>query len=207
MNLQEYLNNPCKTLSIPYWKNKQINIPKDIIILHEDEYLNTNQKFSKVDKFFRVIHKLDDVPKSSNSSVMTIDIKNDIDQLISLINICYEKEKIKINLKDINSWINRITYRDDLWIKIVLNGKIIASGIAEIDYEVKEGILEWIQVDPLFQGQGYGKMIVNELIYRLSKIADFITVSGRINNNSNPLGLYKSCGFEGADIWNICYQS
>jgi hypothetical protein len=50
-------------------------------------------------------------------------------------------------------------------------------------------------------------MIVNELIYRLSKIADFITVSGRVDNNSNPFRLYKSCGFVGNDIWYICYLS
>jgi len=205
MNLKEYLGNPCRKLSIPYWKNKQIDLPKNIIALHKDEFLKSNIKFKKVDRFFRIIHKLNNKPFLSNQVTDTINIKSDMEQLINLINICYEKEKIIVESTDINQWMNRKTYREDLWIKIVVEGKLIASGIAEIDSEANEGILEWIQVDPLFQRKGYGKIIVKELIYRLSETVDFITVSGRIENKSNPQKLYKSCGFEGDDIWYICY--
>lgn len=205
MTLQEYLANPCKTLSIPYYKNKQISLPKHVKIYHHDEYSKVNKEFIKVEKYFRLIHRLHNKPNDSNEIVETINIKNDLEELITHINTCYEKEKIKVKSTDINQWIIRETYREDLWVKIVENGKIIASGIAEIDAEANEGILEWIQVDPQFQGKGYGKIIVSELIYRLAKTVDFITVSGRLDNESNPLRLYKSCGFEGDDIWYICY--
>ena len=57
---------------------------------------------------------------------------------------------------------------------------MIASGIVEFDSETKEGSLEWIQVDPAFQRRGYGKMIVNELFYRLAKMTTFVMVSGRL---------------------------
>jgi hypothetical protein len=124
-------------LSIPYWENKQINIPKNIIILHKDDYLISKQEFLKVDKFFRMIHKLYDAPISADSRIMTVDINNDIEQLINSINVCYEKENISVKSSDIQQWINRNTSQADLWVKIVINGKIIASGIAEIDYEVK----------------------------------------------------------------------
>ncbi|MDD4000429.1 MAG: GNAT family N-acetyltransferase [Bacilli bacterium] len=207
MNLEDYLDNPCKKLSIPYWKNKQMDLPKNIVVLHKDEFSKSNRKFIKVDQFFRLIHKLSNKSFSSNPMVDTININTDMVQLINLINLCYEKEKINIKSTDIIQWIKRNTYREDLWVKMVVDGKLIASGIAEIDAEAKEGILEWIQVDPLFQGKGYGKIIVNELIYRLSKTVDFITVSGRVENEANPQRLYKSCGFEGDDIWYICYVS
>lgn len=86
------------------------------------------------------------------------------------------------------------------------NQQIIATGIAEFDANIKEGIIEWVQVLSEYRNQWYGKIIVKELLYRLSKMADFVTVSGRLNNDSDPKHLYEFCGFEGNDIWHICYS-
>ena len=36
--------------------------------------------------------------------------------------------------------------------------------------------------------------------------ADFVTVSGNLDNPTNPLELYKKCGFEGDDVWYICQK-
>ena len=38
---------------------------------------------------------------------------------------------------------------------------------------------------------------------RLKKKADFVTVSGKINNKSNPENLYLKCGFENKTIWHV----
>ena len=38
ITLTEYLNNPCGTLSIPYWKAKNIVIPLDMKILHDRDF-------------------------------------------------------------------------------------------------------------------------------------------------------------------------
>ena len=54
-----------------------------------------------------------------------------------------------------------------------------ALGIAEIDRNVPEGSLEWIQVLPSIKGKGLGKVLVLELLHRLKARADFTTVSGR----------------------------
>lgn len=79
---------------------------------------------------------------------------------------------------------------------------LVGCGIADFDREAKEGILEWIQVLPEYRGKKIGKMIVNELLFRM-KNADFATVSGKINNRTNPERLYRSCGFVGNDIWHV----
>jgi hypothetical protein len=50
-------------------------------------------------------------------------------------------------------------------------------------------------------------MIVEELLYRISIKADFATVSGKLHNDSNPKRLYESCGFEGSNIWCVCYKN
>ena len=36
--LNEYLKNPCGTLSIPYWKNKNIITPEHIKVVHQIDY-------------------------------------------------------------------------------------------------------------------------------------------------------------------------
>jgi hypothetical protein len=33
--------------------------------------------------------------------------------------------------------------------------------------------------------------------------ADFVTVSGRVDNRTNPERLYRRCGFEGNDVWCV----
>ena len=79
----------------------------------------------------------------------------------------------------------------------------VALGIADFDAEIKEGSLEWIQVLPGKRRMGLGKMIVNELLSRLKGKADFATVSGQIDNATNPEMLYRKCGFTGNDIWYV----
>jgi GNAT superfamily N-acetyltransferase len=203
MNLKKYLSNPCGSLSIPYWKDKIIDIPANIQVYHEKDFINNEANNLKVEKFFRLIHRLNHVA-IENQKVKSINLKDDMDELVNMINICYKNENIQASKKDIDQWISRSVFDKDLWVKITINGKIIASGIAEFDFETKEGVLEWIQVLPEYQRKGYGKLIVNALINRLSKIADFITVSGRLENGSNPIKLYTECGFYGNDIWYIC---
>ena len=38
---EQYLADPCKAASIPYWKAKSITIPDGMKILHQDEYDST----------------------------------------------------------------------------------------------------------------------------------------------------------------------
>lgn len=75
--------------------------------------------------------------------------------------------------------------------------------MAELDAEIKEGILEWIQVSPEYRGKGLGKFVVNELLWRMKDKAEFATVSGKVNNSTNPRGLYIACGFFGEEIWHV----
>ena len=60
-----------------------------------------------------------------------------------------------------------------------------------------------MQVLPQKRGRGLGKAIVNELLIRLKSKAKFVTVSGQIDNKTNPEALYRKCGFKGDDIWCV----
>ena len=82
-------------------------------------------------------------------------------------------------------------------------GRIAASGIGELDSEIGEGVLEWIQVSGYCRGLGIGSCVVQELLLRMKRRAKFATVSGQCNNSTNPEALYRKSGFVGNDIWHI----
>ncbi len=51
--------------------------------------------------------------------------------------------------------------------------------------------------------KGLGQFIENELLWRMKDRAKFVTVSGKIDNATNPEMLYRKCGFTGNDVWHI----
>ena len=78
----DYLENPCRTLSIPYWKYKSISVPDNIEIIHIDNFCNQYEKYQR---YFRIYHKLINTQDVCNR-VRLIDIEHDKDQLIKMIN-------------------------------------------------------------------------------------------------------------------------
>lgn len=197
------LNNPCGLLSIPYWKYKIVKIPSNIEIIHIDNFHNQYNKFQR---YFRICHRLTNINVVCNK-VCLINLKYDKDQLINMMNECYNHESIIVNENDINTWLNHPTFNNSLWVKIEVDNKIIASGIAEYDADLKEGIIEWIQVLPEYRNKGYGQDIVNYLLKQLKGLdANFVTVSGSLDNKTNPEKLYRKCGFTGNDVWCICQK-
>ena len=72
-----------------------------------------------------------------------------------------------------------------------------------MDRRIGEGILEWIQVSEEYRRQRLGTYIVTELLHRMKGRADFVTVSGKCNDLSEPRALYRKCGFTGNDVWHI----
>lgn len=193
-----YLNNPCGTLSIPYWKAKVISIPNSIVILHKNDF---HHQYEDYQRYFRLIHPLREIMPIEDG-VETISISED---LLHLLNACFKKENIELSLEDLYDIELHSTFHQNLWVGIRVEEKLIACGIAEYDKECNEGIIEWICVMPQFQKEGYGTRIISCLLQRLKELgALFVTVSGRVDNTSNPEKFYRSCGFRGSDIWYIC---
>ncbi len=203
MLLKEYLENPCRKLSIPYWKNKNMQIPENMKIVHQDDFDNSCLTDYHDEKYFRLIHQLDNVQCNhiDGFSVRTAEA-SDIPIIVDIINKSYSD--LSVTYEQILSYTKTEVYDKNLWIMVYESNKnkAVGCGIADLDREAKEGILEWIQILPEYRGRGIGKMIVNELLCRMKK-ADFATVSGKIDNKTNPEKLYRSCGFIGTDIWHI----
>ena len=202
MDIEEYLQNPCGTLSIPYWKAKTLTLPDSIRMIHCRDW---NGQYSDYQRYFRVKHSLKDLAPI-DFDYDTISIDSQAKQLSEMINASYEHENIAVSEKDILQWKNHETFREDLCISInAEDGMMAASGIAEYDETCREGVIEWVQVLPEYRNKGLGKKIVTVLLSRLKNIgAEFVTVSGNVDNSSKPLELYQMCGFTGDDIWYIC---
>lgn len=206
MLLDEYLNSPCSSLSIPYWKSKVIKIPQNIKIVHHSDFYGELLNDYYDERYFRLIHYLDDIDDEMSNEffVKTADL-SDIQLIVETINNCYSD--LSVSYEQIFSYTKTKVYDSNLWILVyeVKTNQIVGCGIADFDSEVKEGILEWIQVLPEYRGRKIGKLIVNQLLCRM-KNADFATVSGKVNNVTKPEKLYRQCGFVGNDIWHILYK-
>lgn len=207
ITLTEYLNNPCGTLSIPYWKSKSISIPPNMRVLHDRDFSAALLSEYTDEKYFRLYHGLKDIPRIELDYFEITTAKHkDINAIVSIINDSYVD--INVNKDLIKSYTKTPVYHSDLWIMVreKATGKYVGCGLADYDTEVKELILEWIQVLPEYRGKKIGQLIVTELLLRMKDVADFATVSGKIDNETNPEALYRNCGFVGSDVWHVLHK-
>lgn len=208
MLLEEYLQNPCRMLSIPYWKAKDIIIPNNMIILHNknfnDSYLNEYID----EKYFRLYHDFKNINKVKIEGFKIVTAsEKDIRTIVDIVNKSYIN--IKATKKQFIDYTKTRVYSSALWVlaKEISTENAVGCGIADYDAEANEMILEWIQVLPEYRGKGIGQMIVNELLNRGKRMANFATVSGKTDNPTNPEKLYRRCGFKGDDVWHILIKS
>lgn len=207
ITITEYLNNPCGTLSIPYWKAKNIVIPPDMKILHDKDFTVDLLLDYTDEKYFRLFHNLKEIPKITSDDFEIISAtRRDVKEIVKIINASYTD--ISVDKELIKSYTKTPVYNEKLWVMVTENvtGKYVGCGIADFDTEVKELILEWIQVLPQYRGKKIGQLIVTELLFRMEGTADFATVSGKVDNATNPETLYRKCGFVGDDVWHILHR-
>ncbi len=202
VNIEDYLKNPCGESSIPYWKTKLISVPNGVKILHQKDF-NPTEYIQFIDEpYFRLSHDLKglsmpQLPQGYSLYVATLS------DFAEHINQCYND--INISESELQNYTTRPVFVSSLWLAVQdkRNSDIVATGIAELDRECNEGVLEWIQVSENYRGCGLGSYIVTELLWRMKDIARFVTVSGQCNNPTNPESLYRKCGFTGNDVWHI----
>ena len=189
-------------IMIPFWKAVRVAIPDDMQILHARDFDPTVLLDYDDEPFFRLYHDLlsVDMPVLPQGYCFVVATFADF---ADHIRKCYPSAAITAD--DLRAYKDHPVYDARLWVAIAQDdtGDIVATGIAELDPAVQEGILEWIQVSPMHRRLGLGSCIVNTLLIRIRENAKFATVSGRCSNPTNPESLYRSCGFTGEDIWHI----
>lgn len=202
IELNEYLRNPCGTSSIPYWKSRSITVPSDMKILHANDFYPSEWVDYLDEPYFRLNHNLKKISTAVlGEGYLLCDAS--LADFAAHINFYYNA--IDVNEAQLQKYILRPVYDAALWLAVRdrQTGEIVATGIGELDRDVGEGVLEWIQVSGDYRGRGLGSFVVLELLRRMQGRACFATVSGQCNNPSNPEVLYRKCGFTGNDIWHI----
>lgn len=202
MEKEIYLANPCKASSLPFWKTNQIAIPENMMIMLEEELQNIDTREYSDERYFKLVHYMNDIARPDLDGRYELACCG-FCEYASHIAVCYDD--VGISSEELARYQKHQVYDKDLWIAVREREQntIVASGIAEFDADIKEGILEWIQVSPRYRGKGLGKYIVKELLWRMKDKADFVTVSGKVDNKTKPELLYRNCGFVGDVVWHI----
>ena len=191
VTLEEYLKDPCKASSLPFKKAKMFPPPEGISLVH-----GTPSDHFSGEGYFRLLHSMENITRPTLPEGFVLE-NVDVTLLKDHINSCY---------RDLSVTEEQLACYDKVLTVVIVNettGCIVASGIAELDAEVREGYLEWIQVSREYRRKGLGSFVVKELLWRMKDGADFVTVSGRPDDESNPEGLYRACGFTGDDVWYL----
>ena len=202
MKKEIYLANPCKASSLPFWKTNLVKIPEHMkVVLEDDLHGEDTLKYSD-ERFFKLIHHMQESKRPLLDSKYEM-VCCEVSEYAKHIAACYSN--IGISTDELLEYRKHAVYDGKLWLAIRERGQseIVASGIAELDTDIKEGVLEWIQVSPEYRGKGLGKFVVNELLWRMKDRAEFVTVSGKVDNPTNPRELYKACGFTDEKIWHV----
>lgn len=204
ISINEYKQNPCGVLSIPYWKAEKMSIPDNIKIVHNKSFDQALLNDYNDKKYFRLVHKLNDIPNYSNNNYnYGVISKSEINELVKMINASYSHTDVFVSADYINGLTKTKVYCPELWIGAFDDGKIIGSIICDIDTEIGEGIIEWLQVLPEYRGKGIASVLICKALSIMEYSAEFATVSGECDNSTNPESVYRKCGFEGNDIWHI----
>ena len=201
MLMRDYAADPCRASSLPFWKAESVTVPPCLSILRDDEFSALSPQ-GKDEPYFKLIHHLKAIPSPALPEGFAI-VPCDIPGFARHINSCYQEEGV--SPEELAAYLSHPVYAPDLWLALAEtdSGRIAATGIGEMDERIGEGVLEWIQVSPEYRRRGLGAFLVCELLRRMRGRARFITVSGRVNSESRPLALYRSCGFENPVIWHV----
>ena len=93
---KQYLENPCSTSSIPYWKAVCISIPDNMKILHDREFNPELLKQYVDEPYFRLLHHMREVKPVSLPEGYSL-YKASLPEFVEHMNGCYEDTVIPMS--------------------------------------------------------------------------------------------------------------
>lgn len=201
MESSDYLSDPCGASSLPFWKTELVRIPDGVTVLRDDAFSERRPAGGDT-PYFKLLHDLKTVREVRLPEGFAL-VPCGPEELVRHVAACYVREYL--SLEELLAYQKRPVYRPELCLAVAdgADGKLVASGLAGLDARIGEGFLEWIQVSPDYRRRGLGAFVVCELLRRLRGRADFVTVSGRLDSESDPFALYRACGFADPVIWHV----
>jgi GNAT superfamily N-acetyltransferase len=95
--------------------------------------------------------------------------------------------------KPLAEFVLRKDPREGLW--VLEDGKKICGAIALINHQGRAQ-LRWYYVDPVYQGMGYGKMLMNAFLEHAKKWGYTSAHLWTVDLQKEAIGLYRKNGFE-----------
>lgn len=202
MQLEEYRKDPCRALSIPWWKNKGLTVPEQIRIVHQEAFRRSDWPGYRDERYFRLIFRAKAAsPVCPDGIRLRTAEDRDLPQIAEILKRCYPG--MDADAAGLTAWREEPVFHPSLWVMAEKpDGTAMGCGLGVWDRESGEASLEWIQVLPEYRQRGIGALLVKELLSHMAG-ADFVTVSGKADDPCCPERLYRHCGFEGTDIWHI----
>ena len=140
MRAEEYLKDPCRVSSLPFWKTEQLILPRGVTVIRDDLYI-AERNGGTEEPYFKLVHRLETLcpPKLPDSFRI---VPCEPEGFARHIRECYAEEGV--NADELRACARRPVYDPELWIAVEdeTNGRIAASGIADLDTSIGEGILE-----------------------------------------------------------------
>ena len=120
----EYLENPCRAASIPYWKTACIAIPDNTKIVHDSEFDTELLKRYQDEPYFRLRHPMLEVEPVSLPEGYSLQ-EASVPDFVEHINSCYDD--IGITVPEMQRNMLREQYSSELWLAVKedCRGKIV----------------------------------------------------------------------------------
>lgn len=116
--LEKYLENPCGTLSIPYWKYKSIKVPQNMRIVHQRDFVKNNYSKYHDEPYFRLFHSLKEIEiLSLNDYVIKTVTEDDIPFLVDIINQSYSD--LTVTYEQLVGYTQTAVYDSNLWVAAI----------------------------------------------------------------------------------------
>ncbi|MDE6108306.1 MAG: hypothetical protein K2F83_06510, partial [Oscillospiraceae bacterium] len=142
MELQEYLRDPCRVASLPYWKQKNLVLPPHMKVVHEAEFDPALLKDYQEERYFRLLHRLDNraLTNLEDFALHTAG-EDDLPTIVDIINCSYDY--LTVDLAQMEGYRRTPVFEDGLWLLAVdrATGEAVGCGIADFDPECAEGII------------------------------------------------------------------
>lgn len=201
------------TRMLLYWdkegKEPQLSVDErkslEFILIHQ-RYLSAFQDmlFNQKKPYFRLRHdnrRVEEPKVPKGYEVVQVNPRKEADLVCDFLAQCHPT--YSFSEERVLKWMEVPVFDPSLWIWVIdeETNMPAALGISDLDPTIPEASLEWIQVLLQHRGKGLGKLVVLETLKRVIGRVSFTTVSGEVNNPSNPESLYRRCGFQGNDVW------
>jgi GNAT superfamily N-acetyltransferase len=170
-------------------------------IMHQD-FLDspTVAGFKRWESRYRLIYRDMPVPPSETPEGF---------RLAGVVNSREEAQAVAAHIEQegplaqVQDWLQSPAFAPDLWWWLIDEASDQPAGIAiaDLDAQLHEASLLWVQIFAPYQGRGLGRFMIHDLLRRIGGRALFTTVSGVVEDRDNPGAFFQRCGFSGSDVW------